>query len=439
MYESDIMKQSNDYRVLVNGVQAEVLFTPVAAFVIADFAGEATIEVIPEFSFSEVSVRPMSHNLNPCTIDQGTIRLKVNRSDSRPLHLSVEFDGDIERPLFLFLGEALPRPEGVTHVFEAGRVHKIGILQLQSNDTVLIEAGATIKGALHAQNAENIRIFGRGILDEALFPQKKSGESRVHLIDLRQCRNCHVEGITVIDNSGWTVVQAGCRNNTIRDVRLITWNSNGDGFDIVSSSDMIIRDCFGKCHDDNVVLKAKPHAFGGITGNVENILVEGCVFWNMTPGNALEIGFETCCEHIRNVTFRDLDIIRVEAEYWQSGAVFSIHNGDRAIIEDVVLENIRVEQARCKLIDLKVTLSQYSRDSERGHIDGVLLKDIAVVDGPLPPSIFQGFMQENLVRNVTIENLTWKGKEINNHLDMHLILERCRDIRFSGENSHEVC
>ena len=81
------------------------------------------------------------------------------------------------------------------------------------------------------------------------------------------------------------------------------------------------------------------------------------MFWNAEWGNALEIGFELLTPHVRNIVWRDCDIIRVE-----TGAVFSIHNGDSAAVEDVRFENIRVEDARDKLVDFRVGLSIYSQD-----------------------------------------------------------------------------
>jgi hypothetical protein len=52
----------------------------------------------------------------------------------------------------------------------------------------------------------------------------------------------------------------------------------------------------------------------------------------------------------------------------ETGAVFSIHNGDSASVEDVRFENIRVEDARDKLADFRVGLSIYSQDCpERYH------------------------------------------------------------------------
>ncbi len=54
--------------------------------------------------------------------------------------------------------------------------------------------------------------------------------------------------------------------------------------------------------------------------------------------------------------------------YLEGPPDFSIHNGDSAAVEDVRFENIRVEDARDKLVDFRVGLSIYSQDCpERYH------------------------------------------------------------------------
>lgn len=95
---------------------------------------------------------------------------------------------------------------------------------------------------------------------------------------------------------------------------------------------------------------------------MKNILVEHCVLWNAEPGNAVEIGYEVRCDEISDITFRDLDIVHCEYEGNQSGGVLTIHNADRAHIHDIVYEDIRVEDAQEKFVDIKVLDSKYSLD-----------------------------------------------------------------------------
>ncbi|MGD2175444.1 MAG: hypothetical protein PVJ27_08580, partial [Candidatus Brocadiaceae bacterium] len=128
--------------------------------------------------------------------------------------------------------------------------------------------------------------------------------------------------------------------------------------------------------------------------------------------------------------FRDCDIIRVEHEGYQSGATLSIHNGDRAVVSNVRYEDIRVEDSREKLIDLKVLLARYSRDEERGQIRDVHFKDIRVVDGPFPVSIIQGYDADHIIRDVTLENLVVHGRPVRSANEARMVVELARGVRF---------
>lgn len=142
----------------------------------------------------------------------------------------------------------------------------------------------------------------------------------------------------------------------IAGMKQVGWRANSDGIDIEASRNVRVTDTFLRNADDCVAVKSKPR--GEEKGVVtENILIENTVFWNSLPGNAMEVGFELVGEAVRNVTFRDCDIIRVER-----GAAFSIHNGDNALVENVRFENIRVEDVRGDFADFYVGLSIYSVD-----------------------------------------------------------------------------
>jgi len=163
------------------------------------------------------------------------------------------------------------------------------------------------------------------------------------------------------------------------------------------------------------------------------------VFWNSIWGNAIEIGFELYSAEVKNIRFENIDIIHVE-----DGAAISIHNAGQAHVHDVVFENIRVEDADQKLFDVAIFFSQWGpdgiRDPEfitkyylhgawdgvqktpagkesyhsqfRGKVSNIMFKDIQVVGGLLPFSVFHGFDKEKNVSGVTIENLTYMGKKL---------------------------
>ncbi len=40
-------------------------------------------------------------------------------------------------------------------------------------------------------------------------------------------------------------------------------------------------------------------------------MVSGCMFYNTHGGSAMEIGYETITDHIRNIRFEDIDVLAV--------------------------------------------------------------------------------------------------------------------------------
>jgi ferredoxin len=151
---------------------------------------------------------------------------------------------------------------------------------------------------------------------------------------------------------------------------------------------------------------------------------------------------------IEKVRFEDMDIIRVER-----GSAISIHNGDDSTVEDVVFDNIRVEDARHKLIDFAVVFAQYGKDriqsqdermrrmdmggawdgvlhytheekaeraKFRGHVRNVRVSNLSIVDGAMPFSVIAGFDAQHAIENVVIQNMKFFGKPVRNAADAKL-------------------
>jgi hypothetical protein len=338
--------------------------------------------------------------------------------------------------------------------FEGGKIHYPGIINLQSNQTIYIEGGAVVVGVIKANGVKNIAVKGRGILDgtfnnrlndsllkafhgdTALLRNMKGTYHR--FLEFTNCENVAVEGVTLHNSTTWQVLPINCTNVKIDNIKIISDQASDDGIDIVRSRKVTISKSFIRTKDDCVVVKA--HLDYPKEVAVDGVLVETCVFWNALWGNALEIGFELNAAEVKNITFRNCDIIHVEA-----GAAISIHNAGRGHVRNIAFENIRIEDARQKLFDLAIFRSQYSEDGTqdpeerrrlylngtwdgvltvpaarrnhhaqfRGRISDVLLKDIQIVDGLFPFSVFYGFDANHNIRNVTIQNLTVRGKKIN--------------------------
>ncbi len=301
------------------------------------------------------------------------------------------------------------------------------------------------------------------------------------LILLNECKNIIIEGITIYNSKTWDVVPTLCNKVNINNIKIISDNGGDDGIDIVSTKNMSVTNSFVHTKDDCIAVKS--HARPQITSaqntglqvapgqtrsidqsfpplpegpayGVDSVIVRNCVFWNALWGNALEIGFELSGD-VSNVSFINNDIIHTEG-----GAAFSIHNARRGVVSNILVDNLRVEGTDQKLFDLAIFRSIYSEDGVRdqalvnklyvhgiwdnvmsvpredkelrmkyrGHIKDITLKNVSVVDGPIPFSVFYGSDKAHLVENVTIENLSFYGKKIKTIEEAKFYFENTKNI-----------
>ena len=153
----------------------------------------------------------------------------------------------------------------------------------------------------------------------------------------------------------------------------------------------------------------------------------------------LEIGYELRCKEVSDILYTDCDIIHCEYEGNQSGGVLTIHNADRARVSNVVYENIRIEDAQEKLVDIKILDSKYSLDRVRGEVEDVYFRNITV-DGPIfPVSIIRGFEMHQEVRwprRIHFENVVIHGGVMKSANQMRMVVELAHELEFEGEMDH---
>ena len=442
-----------DFIVKVDGKETVVYDSKAAAFAYFSFDGRVTVSVTPNRNIETVDIRPKSHGI-ACSIKGRTVSFHLDR----PSNLSVEINGDIKRPLFIFANplENDPPKAGDSNVlyFEGGKIHEAGEIKVGSGQTVYIAGGAIVRGRIRAEGAENARVIGRGILDGS------HRDYKTQMVKLSGCSDIELNGITVLNSYGWTLVPVKSDNVRIANVKVIGWRDNDDGVDIVGCRNLTIASCFLRTKDDCIAVKASPGYFEeGESGlrNVQTVRVIDTVLWNAEWGNAMEIGFELQTGRISDILFRNCDIIHVER-----GGTFTIHNGDFATVEDIRFEDIRVEDSRDKLIEFRIGLSIYSADcpweyarknpnrkrsplgqwlkvepdkeaeyaGRRGYIRNVRFKNICVTGTILPKSYLIGYNDTHCVENVVVENLRFNGRRILSATVGNFTIDEAKNVRF---------
>ena len=440
------------YQVKVNGVEVPVYDTPVASYALFDFTGDAKVEVNTMYDVRWVDIRPLQRNFEPDYTGDNSFQFNLKSAGN----LSVELNRRIrQQPLFVFAGDPEKNRPSKTDKnviwFEAGKLYKNVKLELQDNQTVYIEGGAVVQGYIFAEGKKNLKICGRGILDGSFNKTTPGNNNR--FLDFRDCENVTVDGVTLHNGTTWQIAAFHCNYVNIKNTRIVSESGSDDGMDICRCTNVIIDNVFAHTKDDCVAIKSQMDYPG--SHPTDNILVKNCVFWNSIWGNAIEIGFELYSDEVKNIRFENIDIIHVE-----DGAVMSIHNAGQAHVHNVVFENIRVEDARQKLFDVAVFFSQWgpdgNRDPEftskyylhgawdgvqkipegteeyhrqfRGTVSNILFKDVQVVGGLLPFSVFHGFDAEKIVSDIQIENLTYLGKKLTNANEAKIRQQNAKNI-----------
>jgi hypothetical protein len=430
----DGVSASPDFTLTVEGEPVFVYHTPVASVALITADRALDVEVRPAFPFEKAVVRPLSRGVTPAIAD-GLVRFTAPpTTPEAPTLLSLELDDELRRPLILLVRPpetSPPRPGDPDVLYlQPGKVHDLGRVELTSGQTLYIPGGTVLRGNVVARDAENVSIRGRGVIDGSGHTWETGGR-RERLVHLAGCRNVRIEGVTLLDGRTWQVVPAGCDGVTIQNIAIVSGGNSDDGIDLVSSRDVLVEGCFIRTKDDCIAIKGVPDFHERAALPVRDVEVRRCVFWNAEWGNALEIGYETRVDEMTRIAFRDCDVIHCEAERYGSGGVLTIHNGDRAVISDVLYEDIRVEDAREKLVDFKISVDRYSRDAERGQIRDITLRNVRVVGGIAPVSILQGFDGEHLPGPITFEDVVIHDEPpMRDAASARLVTEKVRDVRF---------
>lgn len=368
---------------------------------------------------------------------------------------------------------------GGTIYFAPGK-YLTGAIELKSNITLHLEAGATLlfsddfddylpfvesrwegvdvinfSPLIYAKDAENITIKGRGTIDgqgkkwwdfhHKLYSEPKDYKSkwqiefakqnkgmlmpdnpymfergfcRPPLFQVMRCKNIIIEGITVTNSPFWTINPEFSENINVNQVTINNpLSPNTDGINPESCKNVHISNCHISVGDDCITIKSGKDAPGRFKATpCENITITNCTMLNGHGG--VVIGSEMS-GGIKKVT-----ISNCVFEGTDRGIRIKSTRGRGGIVEDIRVSNIIMKDIRKEAIKLNMFYSKTDDEpiSERTptfkniHFNGIT--------GTAYEACFMLGLKERSIDNISFTDIrlnTTKGFSITDAKNISII------------------
>jgi hypothetical protein len=404
------------------------------AFACFPAEGPVTVEIRSSRPLDKVQVRP-ARAATVERVDQHAMTLRLDG----PTKVSVEPDGR-HGGLLLFADEpetAIPDADDPKVHFYGPGLHRAGVIELKDGETLYLAPGAVVEGGVCIENAKDVRILGRGILCGDPWGWRAGPQK--DLMMFTEAQGITVEGITLRCSWQWTFRMTGCREVTIRNVKIAGGkNLNDDGIDPSSCQNVLIEDCFIRTHDDNISVKA--HCDDRRPS--EHIEIRHCLHWS-DLSRILMVGPESYADRIGDIHMHDCEVIYLGPPVnktgfgdWDGCAPFvCIEAAEDCRMEEILIENVVVhldeDRHRKDLIKIEPLITVFGKLDTMGTIRNITIRNLECL-GPWQPRIcIWGKDDEHDVRGVHFENVYIGGAPLDaSYPQLSISEEHAADITF---------
>ena len=249
------------------GHQRSIDQTELINFILLESDEPLEFEITPHDNFEKAEIRPLTLGIKPDITDNQRINFTVDS----PAYFTVEPYGR-QNALHIFVDPInnynIDKTDKNVIYFGKGE-HDVGTIFLESNQTLFIDEGAVVYACVRATDADNIKIIGRGILDNSKNKEKILYEAseennfaqvnnavREHTVQLEYCTNIKIEGITIRDSLVYNIKPVACKDLDISNIKIIgCWRYNSDGIDMHNCENVRIDNCFIRTFDDSICVK----------------------------------------------------------------------------------------------------------------------------------------------------------------------------------------
>jgi hypothetical protein len=384
------------------------------AWVNFSFNGTVTVKVINLTAYHEAPVvLPRSANITAIGAD--TISFVINKTGQ----YSVEFQKGmrIQHPLLLFanpIEKTIPSPSDTSLIYFGPGLHEIGAKFLvPAGKKVYIDGAAYVKGQFYAEKGNDVSITGRGILSGEDYAARTAD----HMINLKNCNNILIEGITIIHAPRFMIVASG-NNHHIDNVKMMGWWFSTDG--ISTGENALIENCFFKVNDDAIKLYQS------------NTTARHCVIWQMENGAPFQLGWNGTNDY-SNCHVYDMEVIRVEHEWDnENEAVICAIHGGKGHKTNFLFEDIRIDNSNWRIFHLITKPNRWGQwDTERGSMSNMIFRNIEMYGGQNIASLIMGHDTKHPVYKLKFENIIINGvKSLGERKNFIVDAETTWDIEF---------
>jgi hypothetical protein len=383
----------------------------------------------------EVSVRKNNGTVHEVRVRPSSAGIKVKVAGSiatftlaEPRKLSVEFDGDRLHNLHILaspLETDRPDPSDPNVVWFGPGMHQPAdasdAYQIASNKTVYIAGGALVRGRLVLDHVENVKILGRGIIDE---PEQG--------IEIRHSKAITIDGPIVVNSRHYTVSCGQSSDITIRNLKAFSASPWSDGLDFMSCSQVRVDDVFLRTSDDCIAIYGHRWDY---RGDARDYLITHSILW-ADVAHPINIGLHgepgEHGETLENIRFQNIDILEHDEHDANYRGAMAISDGDDNLVRNVVFDSIRVDDFQeGQLINLRVVFNQkYNTAPGRGIVN-ILFRNVTYSGANQYVSVIAGYDTARTVRGIRFEHLMINGRMIGNAVDANIdIGEHVSDVTF---------
>lgn len=390
-----VWKELFEYGVKVDQVVGAGHSVQKASMAYFDFSGTVEVAVTSnKGAVNKARVRPLSYDIKPI-IKGNTLTFSL----SNPANVSVEINDDIFHNLHLFanpIEKNIPNPKDPNVIYFGPGVHEIPNqkLQVPSNKTVYLAAGAVLRGQIALDSVSNVNIQGRGMIDQEI----KLG------IHIANSKNVNVEGVFASQ-----CLAGGSDGVKITNVKTISFFGWGDGMNIMASNNVLYDRVFVRSSDDCTTVYGTRKGF---IGGAKNITMQNSTLW-ADVGHPILIGTHGNSEKpdiLENLTYRNIDILDQKEMQIDYQGCLAINVGDNNLAKNVLFENIRVEDFReGQLLNLRVFYNTKYCTAPGLGIENVVFRNIDYNGKNANLSIIAGYNEQRKIKGVTFENLKING------------------------------